>query len=179
MLGSHLPLLRQGAHPHQCLHGHMGAVDGRYVHEGETNIISEIPWKASKYGGRPSAVPTATSSALAAARRRKGKQSKEAQLTDYITDISVNGELGMDDKNTIDALVKHACAQTGVQLRMHTNNDKVVMGTWKHLASYDCSSSWACRTLPWFTGRGQEDTCRSQWTDRAGGHGQPFHHGAQ
>ena len=108
-----------------------------FCKEGEHNIITKIRWKASKYGGRPWAVPTASSSALAASRRRKGKQGKEAQLTDFITEINVNGEIGISDKETIDELVKHVCAQTGIQLKAHSTNDKVAMGTWKHLASYD------------------------------------------
>ena len=105
--------------------------------EGEHNIISKIRWKSSKYGGRPWAVPTVSSSVLAASRRCKGKQGKGAQLSDFITEISVNGEIGIGDKETIDELVKHVCTQTGIQLKAFSPNDKGVIGTWKHLASYD------------------------------------------
>ena len=81
--------------------------------------------------------PTTTSSPLAPSRRRKGKHGKEAQLTDFITEVNVNGEIGIAEKDAIDELVKHVCAQTGIQLKAHSTNDKVAMGTWKHLASYD------------------------------------------
>ena len=105
--------------------------------EGELSIISKLRWKASKFGGRPYATPTATSSALAASRRRKNKAGKEGQFVDFITEIRVNGEMGMHEKNTMDTLIQHLSFATGLNLTAHVDNAKTTAGTWKHLASYD------------------------------------------
>ena len=105
--------------------------------EGELNVITKIRWKTSRFGGRPWAVPTATSSALAASRRRRGKHGKGDQILDYVTDICVNGEVGMNDKEIMDTLVKHACTQIGMDLKERAGHGNSPIGTWMHLASLD------------------------------------------
>ena len=105
--------------------------------EGELNIISEIRWKASRFGGRPWATPSATTGALAASRRRQNKANSPEQLADFITDVRVNGETGLQDKEIMDTLFAHVCTAAGLTLQKHTAGSDVVLGTWKHLASYD------------------------------------------
>ena len=109
----------------------------RLCRSGELTIISKLRWKASRFGGRPSAVPTATSSALAASRRRKGKTGKAPQPIDYVTEVRVNGDPGLQDKRIFDDLIAHICRHAGLQLKAFGADAGHQAGTWKHLASYD------------------------------------------
>ena len=105
--------------------------------EGELTIISKLRWKASRFGGRPFALPTATSSALAASRRRKGKAGRGPQLTDFATEVRINGEPGLQDKMLFDALINHVCQSTGLRLAPYDPSTSWSSGFWKHLASHD------------------------------------------
>ena len=75
--------------------------------EGELSIISKLRWKASRFGGRPFALPSATSAALAASRRRKGKAGRAAQVTDFMTEVRISGDPGLQDKAISDDLMRH------------------------------------------------------------------------
>ena len=108
---------------------------GGLCKEGKHNIISKVRWKSSRFGGRPSALSIATSSSLAAARRRHSKGGQVDQNTDFLTEIRVNGEPGMQDKLAIDTLIGHLMTHTGLDLKPHTGGSIFLPGTWKHLAS--------------------------------------------
>jgi len=105
--------------------------------EGELTIISKLRWKASKFGGRPFAVPTASPAALAASRRRRGKQSLAPQQADFVTELRVNGEVGRQDRRIFDELILHVTQSVGIQMTPFNENSVQSAGTWKHLASHD------------------------------------------
>ena len=112
----------------------------RLCREGEFTLISKLRWKASRFGGRPYASPTATRAALAASRRRRGRQGQAVQQTDFVTELRVNGEAGRRDRAIFDGLMAHLTQSVGLQLRAFSDDARQDTGVWKHLASYDDSA---------------------------------------
>ena len=108
--------------------------------EGELSIISKIRWKASRFGGRAVAVPSATASAVAASRRRRGKMGRPALPVDFSAEVRLNGEVGVQDKEILSQLLQHTGAQIGLNLRQFSATDQTPAGSWRHLASHDASA---------------------------------------
>ena len=116
------------------------ALMDRLCKDGELTIISKLRWKSSRFGGRPFAVPTATSTALAATRRRNGKKGRAPQPVDFVTEVRVNGEAGLQDRRVFDELMSHVCQNAGLQLHAFDAAIAPTTGVWKHLASYDATA---------------------------------------
>ncbi len=115
--------------------------------EGELNIITKIRWKASRFGGRPFALPSATSTAFAAARRRRGPAAQTVQSTDFVTEVRLQGDPGLQDREIFNGLVHHVLSSTGIQLRASSSAERASTGFWVHLPSVDASAPPGCARL--------------------------------
>ena len=112
----------------------------RLCREGEATLISGLRWKASRFGGRPFALPSVTLAAMAASRRRRGKNKSPPQQVDCVTELRVNGDPGLQDRRIFDQLIAHVCQHTGLQLSAYDADCAQHSGFWKHLASFDTSA---------------------------------------
>ena len=111
--------------------------DGPIMSGGGLAIISKPRCKASRFGGRPFALPSATASALAAARRRRGKAGRAPQLMDFAAEVRINGEPGLQGKHIFDKIMAHVCTNTGISLTAFEGHSNSRSGFWKHFASDD------------------------------------------
>jgi len=101
------------------------------------SAATKLKWKPSKNGGRPIASPTATTSALAATRR---KANKSASMTDYIAEVTVKGEMGKEDAEVLRRLMVHACTVTGFNVKEAADGRSPKTGEFVHLASLDAAA---------------------------------------
>ena len=115
--------------------------------EGEANVISKLRWKASRFGGRPYAHPSATTAALAASRRRRQQGGRAPQLMDYMAEVRISGDPGLQDKAIFDAIMDHVAQHTGLALRASDGREGTSSGFWKHLASFDEGAPPGCARL--------------------------------
>ena len=104
------------------------------LQENSTETSLRLKWKASRIGGRTIAIPSATTAALAASRRRGVK--KESSL-DYLTDVIIQGEVGREDGEVLRLLMTHVCQATGLSLRETDYSQAPRTGEYIHLASQD------------------------------------------
>ncbi|CAK0823307.1 unnamed protein product [Prorocentrum cordatum] len=81
------------------------AVDGR-------SAATRLKWKPSRYGGRPIESPSATTMALAAARR---KGHRPHSTLDHITEVIVRGELGREGGQVLRRLMTHLSTAIGLE----------------------------------------------------------------
>ena len=103
--------------------------------ESKGPVLSRGRWKSSRLGGRPWAAPSATTTALAASRRRTLCGGKS--FVDHVTEVRFNGEAGGDDKDTIDKLLSHVDTATGLMLRQAQDHNAPEIGSWMRLATFN------------------------------------------
>jgi hypothetical protein len=99
---------------------------------------TKLKWKPSKFGGRPFAVPSATSTTLGATSRQAGKTSSSRM--DHITDITVRGELGREDGAILKSLMQHLALKTGLNIKVGNELGGPKVNEYVHLASIDPSA---------------------------------------
>ena len=66
----------------------------RVMGEDSRETAVRLRWRASKYGGRPFATPSATSNALAASKRRG---TAPISTYNFTTDVTIRGEVGKEE----------------------------------------------------------------------------------
>eukprot|EP00959_Pyramimonas_sp_CCMP1952_P430987 9026475-Pyramimonas_sp.AAC.1 len=81
----------------------------RILSEDASETHARLKWRPSRNGGRDVATPTATTAALAASRRHGHKKSS---AMDYITNVTIKGELGKEDAEVMRLLMGHLVATT-------------------------------------------------------------------
>ena len=104
------------------------------MEEDHAEVAARLKWRASRNGGRAIATPTATTRALAAARRNAsdtgGRQLRTAEIV-------VNGEIGKDDGQVLSFLMQHVIQHTGLRLIETPGEREQMVGEYLHLASRD------------------------------------------
>ena len=108
--------------------------------EGDLNLITKLRWKASRFGGRPFALPSAPLQSLAATRRRRGRAARPAQATDFMAEVRLSGDPGTQDRAIMDALMAHLVQHTGLTLRAADSASQPKPGFWRHLASHEAGA---------------------------------------
>lgn len=104
------------------------------LREDSTETTARLKWRASRLGGRTIASPSATPGAMAAARRR-GRQ-VGAQL-DFLTEVTLLGEIGREDGVVIRLLMDHLAGAVGLRLTETDYARDPRAGEYVHLASQD------------------------------------------
>ncbi|CAK0874296.1 unnamed protein product, partial [Prorocentrum cordatum] len=109
-----------------------GVMDHILNHDPEVSA-SRLRWRPSAHGGRPVATPSATTAALAAARRK----THSGGGLEHMADIVVRGELGTQDSKVIAMLMDHVTSQRGVALQESTEPQGLRPGEYFPLRSRD------------------------------------------
>ena len=112
----------------------------RLLVDSPDDAIIRLKWKPSRLGGRPFAVPSALQTSLSAARRRKGVKTRGPTLVDHITEVTILGEVGRDDKEVLHKLVSHLCSSTGLRLSPAANPMEPKIGEWLRLADREAAA---------------------------------------
>ena len=105
--------------------------------EDSTETVARLKWKASRLGGRTIASPSATPGAMAAARRQG---TRAASQVDYITDITLQGEIGREDGSVIRLLMVHLTQAVGLHLNETDYSREPKVGEYVHLGSKDATA---------------------------------------
>ena len=98
---------------------------------------TKLKWKPSRNGGRAIATPSATTSSLAASRK---KANKPSSAFDYITEVAVKGEVGREDGEVMRKLMAHVCSSTGLNINETAGEANPKIGEFFHLASRDSAA---------------------------------------
>ena len=102
--------------------------------EDSTDVGARLKWKPSRYGGRTVAHTSAVPQALAAARRR-GQDNNVHR--DFLTDVSILGEVGREDGAVVRRLMDHLIQTAGLQLQETDYAREARLGEYIHLATQD------------------------------------------
>ena len=93
------------------------------------SAASRLRWKPSR-GGRPVATPSATRAATAAIRRKAHKQ---PAAIDHLTEITVRGELGKEDREVMNLLMGHLASSTGLAISAKPEAKALSHGEYEHV----------------------------------------------
>ena len=117
----------------------------RLCREGETTLISGLRWKASRFGGRPFALPSATLASMAASRRRRGRCGNRTRQDGGIVEARVSDVAGRQGGHIFDRLLAHVCQSAGLQLVAYDADCVQHSGFGRRLVSIDPSAppGWA------------------------------------
>jgi hypothetical protein len=99
---------------------------------------TKLKWKASRFGGRPFAVPSATNTTLGATSRQAGKTA--GSRMDHITDIALRGEIGREDSAGLKSLMQHLITKTGLDIKAGDEQRGPKTNEYVHLSSIDPSA---------------------------------------
>ena len=133
------------------------SVMDKALQEDSSESYFKLTWKPSRNGGRTIATPTATSAALAASRRQGNRA---ASSRDFLTDVSIQGEIGREDGEVMKLLMTHLTQATGLALAETDYSRAPKVDEIYHLASKD-SMAPPRPSLFIFTrpGRGAQSLC--------------------
>ena len=106
----------------------------RIMSEDASETHARLKWRPSRNGGRTVATPTATTAALAASRRHAHKASS---TMDYVTNVTISGEIGKEDREVMRLLMDHLVTATNLGIKETDYSRAPRTGEYIHLASTD------------------------------------------
>ena len=107
------------------------------LQEDSTEASARLKWRPSRLGGRTIATPSAVPGALAAARRRANACGSQL---DFVTDVTLKGEVGREDGVVVRLLMQHLVQSVGLQVVETDYGRDPKIGEFIRLASKDTTA---------------------------------------